>query len=141
MGFHIEPTVYRLRFEDPRLAGLEVTAHSVSIAGFMRITGMTAASVITGVTLKADAMPRDQLIEAVAGFITGWNLEDAKGKPIGHDYDGVAGQEPFVVRAIVKAWMEAVSGIDPNSVSGSGSPVSSPESSLPMDPSSGSPLS
>lgn len=133
MGFRIEPTVYRLHFEDPRLHGLEVTAKSVSIKRFMEITGITAATAITGVSLKDGAVPGDPLILAVAEVITGWNLTDAKGKAVKATYDAVAEQEPFVVKAIVKAWMEQVSGADPNFGSDSGSQGSSPESSLEMD--------
>lgn len=120
MGFRIEPTQYRLTFADTRLAGFQVLTKSVSIGEFMDITGLAAGQVITGVTLRDGVLPRDELLEAVAGVLVSWDLEDDNG-PVKPSYEALRAQEPWVVRALVKAWMEAVSDADPNSGGGSAS--------------------
>lgn len=141
MGFRIEPTEYRLNFTDSRLAGLTVQARSVSIGRFMEIAGISAAAAIGGVTLKADAIARDPMIEALAGVITEWNLDDSQGEPVKPSYESLRDQEPWVVRDIYKAWMEAVSGVSGPLPSNSGSAGTSPEPSIPMDVNSGNPPS
>lgn len=139
MGFRIEPTEYRLNFADSRLGGLVVQAKSVSIGRFMEITGLGAAQTGGGVTLKDDAVVRDPLLSALAGVITSWNLDDEKGEAVPPGYEALLSQEPWVVRELAKAWMEAVSGVSAPLPSSSGSAGTSPELSMPMDVSSGSP--
>lgn len=133
MGFRIEPTQYKLRFEDPRLNGLTVVANSVSIAKFMEITGMPSRSAIAGVTLKATAVVQDPMLRDFSETLVSWDLEGSDGKEVPADYDGLASQEPWVVKALVKAWMEAVSDVTPPLSNGSGLPGGLPELSLPMD--------
>jgi hypothetical protein len=133
MGFRIEPTEYKLNFTDPRLNGLTVQAKSVSIGRFMEITGVTAAAAIGGITLKDEAVARDPMLDALAEVITTWNLEDEKGKAVDPGYDALRDQEPWVIRDIYKAWMEAVSGVSAPLPNSSGSQASSPELSIPMD--------
>lgn len=141
MGFRIEPTEYKLNFTDQRLNGLVVQAKSVSIGRFMEITGVTAAAAIGGITLKDDALVRDPLLTAMADVIVKWNLEDDDGKDVEPSYEALAGLEPWAVREISKAWMEAVSGVTGPLPSSSGSAGTSPELSIPMDVSSPSPRS
>lgn len=133
MGFRIEPTEYRLIFADARLNGLVVQAKSVSIGRFMEITGLPAAVLNGGVSLKDDAVVRDPLLQALAEVVTSWNLDDEKGKPVPPGYDALREQEPWVVRELAKAWMEAVSGVSGPLLNGSGSPGPSPESLIPME--------
>lgn len=141
MGFRIEPTEYKLNFTDSRLAGLVVQAKSVSIGRFMEITGMSAAAIGGGLTLKNTAIVRDPLLQALAEVITEWNLDDAKGKPLKPSYEALRAQEPWAVREVAKAWMEAVSGVSGPLPSDSGSAGTSPEPSIPMDVNSGNPTS
>lgn len=140
MGFRIEPTEYKLNFTDPRLGGLVVLARSVSIGEFMQITGTTAASIISGVKLKDGIVVGDPLLTAMASVVTSWNLEDDDGE-VKVCYEGLAALEPWAVREIVNAWMEAVSGVSVPLESGSGGGGTSLEQSLPMEAPSPSPES
>lgn len=136
MGFKLEPRVYKLVFDDPELGGLEVRAASVSIGEFMEITGLDETTVLGGVTLP-DGMPvRVGLLTRFAGVLSDWNLTGPKDEPLPATLETLKTQDVYLVRSIVKAWLEAVSGVTPPLPSASGSGETSAEASLELASSS-----
>jgi hypothetical protein len=126
MGFEFKPRVFRLEFTDPALDGLTVRAQSLTLAEFMDMTGLDDRAVIGGVTLPAGMPVRPSLAEAVAGRIIEWNLE-RHGEPVKPSAEALRGQDMHFVRAVVKAYLEAVSGVSAGLGKESGSGGTSPE--------------
>jgi hypothetical protein len=112
MGFVPEPRTYRLIFTDPALNGLEVRAKSVSVDEFLAMDTFEAELAGLG----------DALVE--------WNL-GPDGKPLPCTLASLRKQEPWVVRAMIRAWLEAISAVPPplDENSGDGQP-SAEESTL-----------
>jgi hypothetical protein len=131
MGFEPEATHYRLRFTDPGLSGLEVTAESLSVDEFLRVSGLAAQAQQAGAAEGADAA--GDLLDSFAANLVEWNVT-RKGKPVPADRAGVGTQKFDFILKIVMAWMEAIASVDTPLPAGSNSGVTSPEVSLPMEP-------
>jgi hypothetical protein len=112
MGFVPEQRRFKLMFTDPALEGLEVLVKSVSIGEFLEITGLDDATALGPVTLRDDAPLRIPLLTKFAGCIVEWNLGPGD-KPFPATVQTLREQEVGMVRAMVKAWLEAVSGVAP----------------------------
>lgn len=129
MGFRVAPRRYRLVFTDPDLRGLEITAHSGTVADFMKATGLNEDATLNagGVTLPDNVPLPLTLLQNVAQYIDSWNLEDDQGAAVPVSWDALKDLEITVARSIVKAWLEAVSGVPADLGKESGSGGTSPE--------------
>lgn len=137
MGFRPEPRTYRLVFTDPALAGLEVTMRSMSFGEYRDMLRLAVADGLTAETMAED----DKMVALFASRIVSWNLEDDAGQPVPATLEGARLQERWVISEIVTAWHQALVQVPPPLQNGSGSGVTLPEASLPMEPLSASQLS
>lgn len=126
MGFRVDPTVYQLKFEDPKLAGLVVEAESLSVDDFMRMQELSGEVV-------QSAKAAGELLTGFADNLVRWNLEDKRG-PVPATAGGVRSQKMDLILVIVRAWMDAIAGVDPTSPGESSAGVTSQELSIPMEP-------
>lgn len=128
MGFEPQETLYKLTFEDPDMAGLEVTIREPSIDGLLSLGAIAGLD-----TKTVDAAKIRPVFEAFASLLESWNVE-RKGKPVPATYEGIVSQTPGFIFKIIAATDKAVAGVDPTSLPGSGGggtpdPV---EASIPM---------
>lgn len=131
MGFEPEPTHYRLRFADSALAGLEVTAESLSVDEFLRVSALADAA--KGDTSAASAKAADDLLDAFAENLVEWNVT-RKGHPVPATRAGVGTQKFDFILKMIMAWMEAIASVDTPLPAGSASGATLQEASLPMEP-------
>lgn len=111
MGFRPAPRRYRLVFDDPALKGLEVVARSVSIGEFMEMTGLDEATALSPMTLPDGAPVPLTMLQRFAETIAEWNLEDEDGKAVDVSFKALKDLDLSVVRPMVKAWLEGISGV------------------------------
>ena len=138
MGYRRPAKAYRLKFADEDMAGLEVTARSLPIGEFLKLTELASL----GDDPKAATSGMTDMFRVLAGSLISWNLEDEDGKPVPASYEGIVGQDFDFVMKIVTAWMEAMSAVAPPLPNGSSNGTGSGlELSMPMAPLSPSHLS
>jgi hypothetical protein len=121
MGFRPEKKVFRLKFEDSELEGLEVMAGGTT----------------TGEMLDLQDAEKGQVafaIEMLGKRLISWNLEEEDGTPVPANADGLRSQDPDFVRAIIAAWTEAIGGVEAPLRAGSDSGETSLAASIPMEP-------
>lgn len=124
MGYVREKT-YRLTFEDPDYAGLEITAHGASVAAFMELSELKDSGSREAVTL---------MFEAFAAALVAWNLESADGVTLPLTAESLWAQDFEFSLNLVTTWMEAVASVAvPLSQRSNGGGIS-PVLSLPMEP-------
>lgn len=128
MGFKVERTHYRLRFEDPEYEGLVVTARSTSTGTVLSMQKLIGAE--KDIATAAPAMRT--LMQTFADSLVEWNLEEEDGSPIPMTYEGVAGLEPSFLKMLIAAWSKAVAGVMPPLPPSSPNGRPFPEASLPM---------
>jgi hypothetical protein len=134
MGFEPQETLYKLRWEDPAMAGLEVTVREPSIDQMMTMTGMD----VPGARKISPAQFR-VVFELFAGLLDSWNVT-RKGEPVPPTYEGVTSQTPAFITKIIAAVGEEFAKPDPTLPAGSSAgETSGLESSIPMTPSLPSP--
>lgn len=148
MGFVRERKVFKLVFDDPDMAGLEVRARSLPLDGLMEIAKMAD---LAGVEIKtvptAEQMGiLDGLFQRFASVLIDWNLEEDPGDggppvPVPATLEGLHSQDMDFVLTVVMAWIEAVAGVAAPKGPRSPSGVTFPEGSLPMEALSQNPLS
>lgn len=115
---------YKLVFDGhPELEGFEVLTSTASIGELMDLTGKSDREVTTGLTLPG--LAPESAIRVFASHILEWNLEDEQEQPVQPSYEAVIGLEVGTVTAMVKAWLEAVSGVSPSLGKESGSGATS----------------
>lgn len=103
MGFELEETLYRLKFEDPKYAGLEVLMREPTIGSLVDLAALdTEDDVDPNVLAKFFKLLSDSLVE--------WNLEK-KGVPVPTDIDSIKSQPTSFVMDILKAWQINTVGI------------------------------
>lgn len=107
MGYTPNRRLYRLKFEDDELAGLEVTARAGSVATYRRIAAL-ANKPYSSPPSDEDLERIADLYAAFAGVLVGWNLEEPVGVPVPTTLHGIESQEPWLVNSVVTAWLEAV---------------------------------
>ena len=130
MGFRKQRTIYRLRFEDPSLDGLEVTARSLPLKDFLAINRMTVSATDDAAKQTEQS---ELMLKKFAEALIGWNLEDEDGKPVPATHNGLLSQESQFVIEIIRAWMEAVAGVPKVSATGLNGGGTYPEQSIPME--------
>ena len=122
MGFRREPKTFRLVFDDPELAGLEVRARSLSIG-----------------ELEDDDL---QVYESFAAALVSWNLEDENGDELPATLETVRSYPDVdFMNALASAWIKAVTGVDDDLGKDLPAGRRSLEESLPMEPLSPNPTS
>jgi hypothetical protein len=129
MGFEAPETLFKLIFEDPDMAGLEVTVHEPTIDDLLAISGMDAAGAKTMDPAKVRGM-----FSAFAGLLDSWNLT-RKGEPVPATLEGVLSQSPGFIMKIVAALDKTIARPDPTSQPASSTgETSGLENSIPMTP-------
>jgi hypothetical protein len=101
---------YRLVFDDEDMAGLEVTAKGCDTGTLLELEELRDAA--TGAAAR-------ELISRFAEYLVSWNLDGDDDQPVPADYKGLVGQDPDFVMKVIKAWIEAIGGVDPTSPDGS----------------------
>ena len=129
MGFEAPETLYKLTWEDPAMAGLEVTVREPSIDGMMSMTALDIPD-----AKKATVAQLRPVFETFATLLDSWNVE-RKGVPVPATYEGIVSLAPAFVMKIVEAVGREFTRPDPTSPPPSdGGGTSSPEHSIPMTP-------
>jgi len=129
MGFEAPETLFRLKFEDPDMAGLEVMVREPSIDDLLTMTGIEAPDAKTMDPAKIRAM-----FSAFADLLDSWNLT-RKGEPVPATYEGVISQSPGFIMKIISALDKTIARPDPtSSPASSAGETSGLESSIPMTP-------
>ena len=123
MGSRREATEYDLKFPD--LNDLEVRIRSLPLKDFFAVQRMQA-------TADSDLATSEALIRKVSESVVSWNREDAEGKPITPDFDGLCEEELPVILQIFQAWVGAMSTVPNQSPANSASTETSPDASLQM---------
>jgi hypothetical protein len=97
---------------------------------------MDAASKVdaTSKTFSAnDLSAIEQLLNGFAKALVSWNLEEEDGTPVPPTLEKVREQEFIFILPVVTAWMDAIAGVSADLGKDSGSGVTFPEGSLPME--------
>ena len=123
MGSRREATEYKLTFPD--LNDLEIQIRSLPLKEFFAVQRMQASA-------DSDLDTSEALIRKVAGSVVSWNREDAEGKPITPDFDGLCDEELPVILQVFQAWIGAMSTVPNRSPANSDSTETSPDASLQM---------
>lgn len=128
--FVVKPKAYRLVFQDPDLAGLEVTARSLNTGQFLEFQAAQLEQARGG----AAAEPATQkMLEMLSAAIISWNAETEEGEKIPFTMDGLRTLEFDFAMTIIGAWTNAINGVSaPLSESSTGGSPSLVES-IPMD--------
>lgn len=112
MGFVREKTIYKLVFQTPELDGLEVRATGGSLGDYLVISELADLAEVLHTATKQEAAKRiGEVVAHFAETLVDWNLEDEDGTPVPATAEGLRRQDPELIIAIVRAWMDAVAGI------------------------------
>ena len=129
MGFEAPETLYKLTWEDPAMAGLEVTVREPSIDGMMSMTALDIPD-----AKKATVAQLRSVFETFATLLDSWNVE-RKGVPVPATYEGIVSLAPAFAMEIIEAVGRGFTRADPTSSSASPPGGSSGlENSIPMTP-------
>lgn len=110
MGYKREAKAFKLKFEDASFDGLEVTAKSLNVEQFMRVTELLPA---TG-NVKEDNTNMDALFNIFTEALVDWNLEDEDGKPVPKTVEGVKSQEHSFMIQVAISWITAIGDVEQN---------------------------
>jgi hypothetical protein len=139
VGYRAPVKAYRLKFADEDMAGLEVTARSLPIGEFLKLSDLAGLAQDDPAAMSKGAT---ETFRVLAGALMSWNLEDEQGQPVPATYEGIVSQDLDFVMKIVNAWMSAMTDVAPPLPGGSSGGVPSAlEQSIPMAPPSDSPPS
>lgn len=101
MGYRRPRRVLHLVFAEPSTyAGLEVKVQALTIGEYN-----------AWLALAWDDSPIDSQERVLAERLVGWNVETDGGEPVPATFDGLMSREPDEIRAIKKAWMQAMTSI------------------------------
>jgi hypothetical protein len=136
MGFRPEPNIYRLKFQDPNMKGLEVDMESLSVDEFSRIQELAAEAQQNAENPKpGGTTSTDMMLNSFSENLVRWNLEDKHG-PVPANRQGVGTQKFDLILGIIMAWMTSIAGVDDETGKDSSSGGISEELSLGMASSS-----
>lgn len=127
MGFRPERTTIRLQFEDPTLAGLEVTARVPSLGRMLDVAGARDLALADGLGGAR------KFFDFFADALIDWNLEDELGQKVARTVDGLLSLETGLAMTIVLAWFDGLTAVSTNLGKGSTSGRQYPEVSIPME--------
>jgi hypothetical protein len=126
MGFRREPKHFKLIFEDEDMQGFECICRSLSLGEYIETIRLGTA--VTDGTVTSGAVEKQFMV--FAGALVSWNLEDGHGHPVPATLKEIKKQDIDFITQIIKAWMQAIAGVDENLSNASGSGETSPEASL-----------
>ena len=129
MGFEPQETLYKLTWEDPAMAGLEVTVREPSIDQLL-----TMDDIGTGDGKGMDTEKVRGAFRVFADLLESWNVE-RKGEPVPATYEGVVSLGLGFINKIIGAMAAEFAKPDPTSPPGSSGGGTLP-SSIPMQPAS-----
>jgi predicted RNase H-like HicB family nuclease len=125
MGYEVEEKAFRLKFEER--PGLEVTAGSLELGDFLKVTQLA------GATAEEAAKNAEELFQMFADAIIDWNLTK-KGRPIPQTMEGIKTLYFDFALEMVMAWVQAMGGVDSPLKKDSGNGGITLESMMPMSP-------
>jgi hypothetical protein len=141
MGFVPKKKTYRLRFEDSDMEGLDVRAGSLTVGAMLDLSRLAD-------TARDNPDEADRMFGEFARALITWNVEvdaaDDDGvsrQPVPPTLEGIRSLDVDFALAVIKAWLEAVSGVPDPLAGRSNSGQPSPEASIPMEPLSPGPPS
>lgn len=130
MGFEPQETLYRLTWEDPAMAGLEVTVREPSIDQLLSMDAMGDMGGDGGKGMDTEKVRG--AFQIFAGLLESWNVE-RRGEPVPATYEGVISQSTGFIMKIISAMGREFAKPDPTLPPGSsGGGTSQP--SIPMLP-------
>ena len=136
MGFKRQQ-LYKLKFVDPDMEGLEVTVRMTSIGATLEHQAREKAAKDADDGAALSKLRVDQL----AQMLVEWNLEDDDGQPVPATAEGVMAQDMKFIVYLLNTANDAIYGISDPLDESSTSGEMFPEASLPMEPLSPSPSS
>jgi len=104
MGKLVEPTLYKLTFEEGPLQGASVTVASMTVRETWKYNDAI------GVLTDPEARYR-LMVNTVAPLIVAWDLEKAPGEPWPLTLDGIMSLPDEYLPAIVIGWLNAAGGV------------------------------
>ena len=112
MAYVRKKKTYVLEWAEGPLAGLEVRVASLPLGKFLEVVPDLQAVTEGGTELTPEVAARfSDLIDALAGALLGWNIEDedADGNrvPVPADRDGLLALDQGEIAAILTAWIDA----------------------------------
>lgn len=137
MGY-VRDKRYKLVFEDPEFAGLEITTKPMPTGDYLE---MLALMEERPETTRESKVQHERITEIFATALLSWNLETEDGDPIPADLDQLRSLDLDLTLAVIRAYLDAISDVPAplDEPSPSGGP--SLEASIPMAPLSESPVS
>lgn len=133
MGFKAKRKIYKLKFADEDLAGLEVMARSVSLGQMLDLSSSEGVGKVN----KDDAEQTNGMFDLFISALVSWNLEeenpDGSDSPVPATLEGLRAQDTEFAMALVNAWAEAISSVSAPLARPSNSGETPPEASLPME--------
>lgn len=133
MGFTAPVEEYRLNFEDPKWAGLEVVCRGVSVQEMLDMTAWEE-------TRRDQSRPAEErnaatvkLIDLFATALISWNLEDKKGNEIPATPANVWAQDISFIMLLLAVYRLTVAGVLPPLSEPSSDGEQLAEESIPMD--------
>lgn len=135
MGVVVGAQVFKLRLPaEAKYEGVEVSAKGLTVGEALEFGEFLDGLVISPVMSLADVERRDATYTLFASRVVQWNLESAPGVPLPATMEGMNMLDWTWGRDLVRAWIQAVTGVpdplDEPLTSGSPSPVAS----VPMEP-------
>lgn len=127
-------TIVRLRFEDPRLAGLDVRIRRTwgLVDSGADLSTIDADAFQAGSPAPEDLAKVRQVVDDFAGALVSWNLTDDDDQPIPTDRETVRGLDFMLVLMLVSSFWQAVSQLRAEVAQLARQQVS--EADLPMEP-------
>lgn len=135
-GYKPKDKIYRLKFTDPDLDGLEVDTTSASLGDILRMQELAQVSSENG-----DTKSTRDMLQTFSHVIKAWNILDDDDQPVPPTFEGLCSLSDELATAIFQAWMTKVAGVSAPLADGSPSGETSLEASLPMETLSPSPVS
>lgn len=135
MGYKREAKIYKLKFTDDDMNGLEVRARSLNLGQFMEMLEMVTLD--EGKLTATDMQRIGDIFRGFASALVSWNLEDEDPRggtiPVPATLEGIYSQDMDFIMRIIAAWMEAISSVHPDLGKDLSSGSSSPVPSMPME--------
>lgn len=131
-GYVRERRVFKLRFDDEDMDGLQVRARSVPLGVFLDLVKLLDVTDTRSVNSE-DARKVDQLFEGFAKALVDWNLEEPEGVPVPATFEGLKSQDVDFSLHIVRAWIGALTQVTGPLGNGSSGGGRSLELSMPME--------
>jgi hypothetical protein len=133
MGFKAKRKIYKLKFADEDLAGLEVMARSVSLGQMLDLSSSEGVGKVD----RDDAEQTNGMFDLFVSALVSWNLEeedeDGNAVPVPPTLSGLRAQDTEFAMSLVNAWAEAISSVSAPLAKPSNSGETPPEASLPME--------